>query len=53
MHSDKTMVKELGTKSFGTLEEFVRYSSIDEEPGQDPDVHAMETNTLALEIKRC
>ena len=33
--------RQLGGKSLGTLDEFVRHSSINEEPGQNPDGQAM------------
>ena len=38
--------RQLGGKSLGTLDEFVRHSSINEEPGQNPDPHAMISNLL-------
>ncbi len=38
--------RQLGGKSLGTLDEFVRHSSINEEPGQNPDAHAMISNLL-------
>ncbi|HXG05946.1 MAG TPA: DNA starvation/stationary phase protection protein [Nitrososphaera sp.] len=40
-------VRQLGAKSLGTLDEFVRHSSINEEPGQNPDAQAMISNLLA------
>ncbi|HEU4604978.1 MAG TPA: DNA starvation/stationary phase protection protein [Nitrososphaera sp.] len=38
--------RQLGGKSLGTLDEFVRHSSINEEPGQNPDAQAMISNLL-------
>ena len=38
--------RQLGGKSLGTLEEFVRYSSISEDPGQNPDAQIMISNLL-------
>jgi len=38
--------RQLGGKSLGTLEEFVRHSSINEDPGQNPDAQAMISNLL-------
>ena len=38
--------RQLGGKSLGTLDEFVRYSSINEEPGRNPDAHTMISNLL-------
>jgi starvation-inducible DNA-binding protein len=38
--------RHLGGKSLGTLDEFARYSSINEEPGQNPDAQAMISNLL-------
>lgn len=38
--------RQLGGKSLGTLEEFVRHSSINEEPGQNPDPQTMISNLL-------
>jgi starvation-inducible DNA-binding protein len=38
--------RQLGGKSLGTLEEFVRHSSINEQPGQYPDSQTMISNLL-------
>ena len=38
--------RHLGGKSLGTLDEFARYSSINEEPGQNPDARKMISNLL-------
>jgi starvation-inducible DNA-binding protein len=38
--------RQLGGKSLGTLDEFARYSSINEEPGQNPDAQKMISNLL-------
>jgi starvation-inducible DNA-binding protein len=38
--------RQLGGKSLGTLDEFVRYSSINEDPGQNPDAQTMISNLL-------
>jgi starvation-inducible DNA-binding protein len=38
--------RQLGGKSLGTLDEFARYSSINEEPGQNPDAQTMISNLL-------
>ena len=38
--------RQLGGKSLGTLEEFARNSSINEEPGQNPDAQKMISNLL-------
>jgi starvation-inducible DNA-binding protein len=38
--------RQLGGKSLGTLDEFARNSSINEEPGQNPDAQAMISNLL-------
>jgi starvation-inducible DNA-binding protein len=38
--------RQLGGKSLGTLDEFVRYSSIDEDPGQNPEAQTMISNLL-------
>jgi starvation-inducible DNA-binding protein len=38
--------RQLGGKSLGTLEEFARYSSISEDPGQNPDAQTMISNLL-------
>jgi starvation-inducible DNA-binding protein len=38
--------RQLGGKSLGTLEEFARYSSINEDPGQNPEAQAMISNLL-------
>lgn len=38
--------RQLGGKSLGTLDEFVRHSSINEEPGQNPDPQTMISNLL-------
>ena len=38
--------RQLGGKSLGTLDEFVRNSSINEEPGQNPDAQTMISNLL-------
>ena len=38
--------RQLGGKSLGTLDEFVRYSSINEEPGRNPDAQTMISNLL-------
>lgn len=38
--------RQLGGKSLGTLEEFARNSSINEEPGQNPDAQTMISNLL-------
>lgn len=38
--------RQLGGKSLGTLDEFVRHSSINEEPGQNPDAQSMISNLL-------
>jgi starvation-inducible DNA-binding protein len=38
--------RQLGGKSLGTLDEFARYSSINEDPGQNPDAQAMISNLL-------
>jgi starvation-inducible DNA-binding protein len=38
--------RQLGGKSFGTMEEFVRHSSISEDPGQYPDARRMIANLL-------
>jgi starvation-inducible DNA-binding protein len=38
--------RQLGGKSLGTLDEFVRHSSLNEEPGQNPDAQAMISNLL-------
>ncbi len=38
--------RQLGGKSLGTLDEFVRHSSINEEPGQNPDAQTMVSNLL-------
>lgn len=37
-------IRHLGGKSIGTLDEFARYSSIDEEPGEIPDAQTMISN---------
>src|SRR5687768_13092710 len=39
-------VRQLGGKSLGTMEEFVRHSSIEEDPGQYPEAQAMLANLL-------
>lgn len=39
-------VRQLGGKSFGTLEEFVHHSSLGEEPGENPDAQTMLSNLL-------
>jgi starvation-inducible DNA-binding protein len=38
--------RQLGGKSFGTMEEFVRHSSIKEDPGEYPDANRMISNLL-------
>src|ERR687890_1546800 len=38
--------RQLGGKSLGTLDEFVRYSSINADPGQNPDAQTMISNLL-------
>jgi starvation-inducible DNA-binding protein len=38
--------RHLGGKSLGTLDEFARYSSINEDPGQNPDAQTMISNLL-------
>ncbi len=38
--------RQLGGKSLGTLDEFARYSSINEEPGRNPDAQTMISNLL-------
>lgn len=38
--------RQLGGKSLGTLDEFVRHSSLNEEPGQNPDPQTMISNLL-------
>ena len=38
--------RQLGGKSFGTMEEFVRHSSLKEDPGEYPDANRMITNLL-------
>jgi starvation-inducible DNA-binding protein len=38
--------RHLGGKSLGTLDEFVRYSSINEDPGRNPDAQTMISNLL-------
>ena len=38
--------RQLGGKSFGTMEEFVRHSNIKEDPGEYPDANRMITNLL-------
>src|SRR5215218_958349 len=38
--------RHLGGKSLGTLDEFARYSSINEEPGRNPDAQTMISNLL-------
>lgn len=38
--------RQLGGKSLGTLEEFVRHSSINEDPGQNPDAQTMISKLL-------
>jgi starvation-inducible DNA-binding protein len=38
--------RQLGGKSLGTLDEFVRYSSINEDPGRNPDAQTMISNLL-------
>jgi starvation-inducible DNA-binding protein len=38
--------RQLGGKSLGTLDEFVRYSSINEDPGHNPDAQTMISNLL-------
>jgi len=38
--------RQLGGKSLGTLDEFVRHSSINEDPGQNPDAQTMISNLL-------
>jgi starvation-inducible DNA-binding protein len=38
--------RQLGGKSLGTLDEFARNSSINEEPGQNPDAQIMISNLL-------
>lgn len=38
--------RQLGGKSFGTMEEFVRHSSIKEDPGEYPDANKMIANLL-------
>ena len=38
--------RQLGGKSLGTLDEFVRYSSINEEPGRNPEAQTMISNLL-------
>ena len=38
--------RHLGGKSLGTLEEFTRFSSINEDPGQNPDSQTMISNLL-------
>jgi starvation-inducible DNA-binding protein len=38
--------RQLGGKSLGTLDEFARYSSINEDPGQNPDAQTMISNLL-------
>lgn len=40
-------VRQLGAKSLGTLDEFVRHSSINEDPGQHPDAQTMISNLLS------
>ncbi len=38
--------RQLGGKSLGTLEEFVRHSTINEDPGQNPNAQTMISNLL-------
>ena len=38
--------RQLGGKAFGTIEEFARYSSIKEDPGEYPDANKMISNLL-------
>jgi starvation-inducible DNA-binding protein len=38
--------RQLGGKSLGTLDEFVRHSSLNEDPGQNPDAQTMISNLL-------
>lgn len=38
--------RQLGGRSLGTLDEFVRHSSINEDPGQNPDAQTMISNLL-------
>jgi starvation-inducible DNA-binding protein len=38
--------RQLGGKSLGTLEEFTRFSSIAEDPGENPDAQTMISNLL-------
>ena len=38
--------RQLGGKSFGTMEEFVRHSSIKEDPGEYPEANKMIANLL-------
>jgi starvation-inducible DNA-binding protein len=38
--------RQLGGKSLGTLDEFVRHSSLNEDPGQNPDPQTMISNLL-------
>jgi starvation-inducible DNA-binding protein len=38
--------RQLGGKSFGTMEEFVRTSSVEEDPGEYPDAQTMISNLL-------
>ena len=38
--------RQLGGRSLGTLDEFVRHSSINEDPGQNPDAQTMILNLL-------
>ena len=38
--------RQLGGKSLGTLEEFVRHSTISEDPGQNPDAQTMISNLV-------
>lgn len=38
--------RHLGGKSLGTLDEFARYSSINEDPGRNPDAQTMISNLL-------
>ena len=38
--------RQLGGRSLGTLDKFVRHSSINEDPGQNPDAQTMISNLL-------
>src|ERR671936_3156419 len=38
--------RQLGGKSLGTLDEFVRLSAVEEDPGEYPDAHKMISNLL-------